>query len=81
MVGIVLLFGSNIYYMEVFCTKLKELREEKQLSCKQLGKILGVSDASISRWENGKRLPTIDVLYNIAIYFNVSADYLIGLEM
>lgn len=66
--------------MKIFCERLKELRKEKNLSTVALGKILIVSSSTISRWENGEILPSIDHLYNIAKYFKVSADYLIGLE-
>lgn len=63
-----------------FPTRLKELREENGLSLKQLAKEIGVTDIAISRWENGHRTPNIDALYSLAIYFKVSADYLLGLE-
>lgn len=66
--------------MKVFCERLRELRIEKHLSTTELGKALKVSQATISRWENGLVLPDILTLYNIAVYFKVSADYLIGLE-
>lgn len=66
--------------MKLFSKRLKELRKEIDLSAKQLGKILNVSDSTIIRWENGKILPSIEHLYNIAVFFNVSSDYLIGLE-
>ncbi len=66
--------------MLVFQERLKELRLENELSAKELGKILGVRDTTILRWEKGIILPSIEHLYNIAKYFNVSADYLIGLE-
>lgn len=66
--------------MKAFCERFKELRIEKGLSTIELGKALGVSDSIISRWENGLRMPVIDNLYSIAVFFNVSADYLIGLE-
>ena len=66
--------------MQVFGERLRELRAEQNLSAKKLGEIINVSDATIIRWENDKMNPTIDDLYNIAIYFKVSADYLIGLE-
>ncbi len=66
--------------MKVFCERLKELRLEENLSAKQLGKILEVSDSTIVRWENEDRIPSIEQLKKIAIYFKVSADYLIGLE-
>ena len=66
--------------MLVLQERLKELRLENELSAKELGKILGVRDTTILRWEKGIILPSIEHLYNIAKYFNVSADYLIRLE-
>lgn len=66
--------------MNKFAERLKELRLEHNLTTIQLAKELGVGDSSISRWEKGLRVPSIDNLYNIAVYFGVSADYLIGLE-
>ena len=66
--------------MKVFSERFKELRSDEGLSAKQLGKILEVSDSTIIRWENEDRIPSIEQLKKIAIYFKVSADYLIGLE-
>lgn len=66
--------------MKIFCERLKDLRKENNLSTIQLANALGVGDSTISRWENGLRIPSIDHLYNIAIFFKVSSDYLIGLE-
>ena len=66
--------------MNKFSQRLKELREEKGLSIKMLAKELGVSDVAIGRWEKGLRVPNIDVLILVASYFNVSADYLLGLK-
>lgn len=66
--------------MKVFCERLRELRLERKLSIIKLGEILGVNNSTISRWENGIMLPNIAQLYNIAKFFEVSADYLIGLE-
>ena len=66
--------------MSVFSERFKELRQEKGLSTKQLGDKLGVKNSTITRWENNLRIPNIESLYNIAVFFNVSADYLIGLE-
>lgn len=64
----------------VFSERLKELREEKELSKQQLAKAIGVSDVAISRWENNLRVPNIINLVSIAKFFDVSADYLIGLS-
>ena len=67
--------------MKIFCERLKDLREEKGLSISALAKELKVDHSSIVRWEKGERVPSIDNLYIIAKFFNVTADYLIGLEM
>jgi len=66
--------------MEIFCERLKELREDKNLSKLKLGEKLGVSGPTVSRWENGTITPSIVHLYNIAKFFAVSANWLIGLE-
>lgn len=65
--------------MKAFCERFKELRKEHNLTAKELGAALKVSDSTIIRWENGLRVPSIDNLYNIAVFFKMSADYLIGL--
>lgn len=66
--------------MKIFCERLKDLRKESGMSTNALGKILGVSGSTITRWENEIIIPSIEHLYNIAKYFHVSADYLIGFE-
>lgn len=66
--------------MEIFCKRLKELREQSGMSLSTLGAKLGVNHSTIVRWESGKMLPSIEHLYNIAVLFGVSSDYLVGLE-
>ena len=63
-----------------FSERLKDLRLSKGLSTIQLGKELGIPNSTISRWENGLRIPGIDNLFILASFFNVSAGYLIGKE-
>lgn len=53
---------------------LKELRKEKGLTQEQLSEILGVTNRSISRWENGVNMPDFDLVIEIANYFGVSID-------
>ena len=66
--------------MSIFAQRLRELRQEKGLSMKQLAKELNTTDAAVSNWENEINEPKIFYLKAIAQYFNVSADYLLGLE-
>ena len=53
----------------VFPERLKELREEKELSVNQLAKEINVSPTAISRWENNLRIPNI-------VNFFMLADFL-----
>ncbi len=61
-----------------FALRLKELRENINLSQNTLSQELGVSQGTVGMWETGERTPKLDVLNKIAKYFNVSIDYLVG---
>lgn len=50
---------------------LKKLRKEKSITQEQLAEILGVSNRSISRWENGTTMPDFDLLIQMAKYYDV----------
>ena len=65
--------------MSIFSERLKELRMEKGISMTELAKEIGVSAIAVSRWERGLQTPNIDYAVAIAKFFNVSADYLLGL--
>lgn len=58
---------------------LTELREDNGLTQGDLAKLLHVSVSSISAYESGKRIPSIDVLTAYARYYDVSTDYILGL--
>ena len=66
----------------MFKDRLKELRKECGLSQTQLSKALEnkVTASAIGLWELGKRIPSLEAVIMIAKYFNVSLDYLAGLE-
>lgn len=60
--------------------RIKELREEKGVTQKELASYLGVTDRSVGYYESEERTPPPDILDKIANYFNVSVDYLLGRE-
>lgn len=60
--------------------RIKELREEKSLSQAQLGKEIDVNWRTISNYELGVREPNLETIEKLCKYFEVSADYLLGLE-
>lgn len=65
---------------ELFAKRLKELRVENGLSQDELGHNVGLTQRKISKLETMQLVPSPQVIVNIAKYFNVSADYLLGLE-
>lgn len=65
---------------KIFGQKLKELRNEKQLTQAQIAVIFKVSKTTICQWETSKQEPSLEDIVEIAKYFKVTADYLLGLE-
>ncbi len=62
-----------------FGDRLKELREEKGITQKELGRIVSISERVIGYYEANDRFPKDEnILKTIADYFNVSVDYLVG---
>lgn len=59
--------------------KIRNLREEKELNQTELGKRLGMTQRKLSYIECGKCEPNIDDLKAICTFFDISADYLLGL--
>lgn len=60
--------------------RLKAIREERQLTQKDLATLLGMTPKAISFYELGERQPSNELLLKLAQYFGVSTDYLLGLE-
>ena len=58
--------------------KIRELREECNLTQTQLGKIIGQSKSNISKYENEILEPGLQVLKSLSSFFNVSIDYILG---
>lgn len=61
--------------------RLRELRKENKMSQDDLGKLLGITKVSVSGYENGTRIPSLEILNGILDVFGVSADYLLGREL
>lgn len=63
-----------------FGNALKTLRLKENMTQAQLARKLGLTRSVISAYETGLRLPSYDILIHIAKIYNVSTDYLLGLE-
>ncbi len=66
--------------MKEFSKNLRALRIERGLSQRALGAVLGFTDVAVSHWEARNKEPSYDTLVKLARYFNVSTDFLLGLE-
>ncbi len=60
--------------------KISVLRKKKRITQQELGDALGVSYQTISKWENKVTMPDIVMLPELAEYFNVTVDELLGLR-
>ena len=61
-------------------TRIKELRKEFGLSQVELAVRMEVTKQTISNWENENIQPSVDMLVGLANVFNVTTDYLLGLD-
>ena len=66
---------------ENFYTRLKELRIENNLSQQKLANEIGVTQKAIDFWEKNINEPKASYIIKLAKYFNVTTDYLLGIEL
>ena len=60
---------------------IKSLRVEKSMTQTQLASMLFISQDTISLWERNKSLPDVKSLIQLAKIFNVTTDYILGLDI
>ncbi len=65
----------------MFAEKLKTLRGAKKLTQEEFAKEINVTKGAVAMWETGKRTPDLTMIKNIAAYFNITVDELIGNSM
>mgnify|MGYP003399993981 FL=1 len=58
--------------------RLRELRDEKDLTQTEIAKMLGMSQTGYSKYETGENDIPTDVLIKLAKFYNTSIDYLLG---
>jgi len=64
--------------MDKFAERIKGLRTQKDISQEELGNIVGVGKQAVSSWERNESKPRSDVLNQLADFFTVTTDYLLG---
>ncbi len=60
--------------------RLKQLRIDKGLTIKEVSSVLGITVSAYAHYEQGRREPSISIIVEICKFFEVSADYLLGLS-
>ncbi len=61
-------------------SKIKLLREKQELTQSDLARKLGLTRSSINAWEMGLSVPSTNYIVELSKLFNVSSDYLLGLD-
>ena len=64
--------------MEIVAKRIKGLRESASLSQSKIAAMIGTTQASVFRYENGQASPPLEVLLWYANFFDVSLDYIFG---
>ncbi len=62
------------------CGNMKKFRKAKGLTQEQLAEAMGVTVGTISKWENGNCLPDISMIMELADFYEVSVDVLVGYD-
>lgn len=62
----------------MFAEKLKALRGMKNLTQEEFAKEINVTKGAVAMWETGKRTPDLEMIKNIASFFSISVDELVG---
>ena len=65
---------------KVFAERIRELRQQNNLSQMDLATLTGISQSAIAKWELEKTEPSASAIVILAKYFNEPSDYLLGLS-
>lgn len=69
---------TDMFSKEFFSKRIASLRTQKNLTQQQLAAAVGLKNTAISMIESAQRAASIEVVYALADYFDVSIDYLVG---
>lgn len=70
---------NKIRNLALFGMKIRQRRARLELTQKSLAKKVDITPESISQIENGHRLPSVPILFKLAIALECKSDFLIGL--
>lgn len=64
----------------IYSDKIKEIRIKNNLNKKEIAEKLGISARTYAKYENGESKIPIKILIKLCLYYNISADYILGLK-
>lgn len=67
---------EDVIDMKLIGKRLRTLRESLSLSQAKLAELLGITQSSLNRYENGQSTPTVELFRKYADFFDVSMDYI-----
>lgn len=70
----------DIFPIQTFACRIKELRKARDMTQQDVADYLDLTRTQISDMENAKTATSIDRLYALCCFFEVSSDYLLGLS-
>ncbi len=62
------------------CENIKKYRKDKMFTQEQLAEAVGVTVGTVSKWENGNCIPDISMIMELADFFEISVDVLVGFD-
>lgn len=65
--------------MAMIAEKIKLLRESKNMTQTDIAKKLGITRSSVNAWEMGISIPSTQYIVELALLFNISSDYILGI--
>lgn len=68
------------YFGDYMYQRIRDLREDRDLSQSQVAEILKVSQSTYSRYESGYLDVPSEILIDLSKFYNVSVDYILGLK-
>ncbi len=67
-------------YKEKLCKNLVTARKKKKITQQVAADFLGIQQCTLSKYENGKLEPDVETLCKMAIFYEVSTDWLFGID-
>lgn len=73
-----IIYNQHIFYREEKM-RIRDIREDRDLTQKQIADFLHIRQNTYSQYENGHRQIPVEILVKLAQYYNTSVDYLLGM--